>query len=224
LNYHPFSINIEIIIKGIILLLCEELNSLKDFNINNYINSQKSSDNINLDDFPEIDLYMDQVMQLFESKLSYTKRNADDKVLTKTMINNYSKGNLLMKIKNKKYTKNHLILMGLIYNLKGALSLTDIKTILTPIVDSFEKEQEYPLNDIYQSFLDIYDLNLEDIKNSPNKIYENIKQLVNSNGDKLGDYEEKFLLICSYVSMSNLYRRMSEQIIDECFNISKTGK
>ena len=114
---------------------------MNEFNIDNYINSQKSSNNINLDDFPEIDLYMDQVMQLFESKLNYTKRNTDDKVLTKTMINNYAKSNLLMKIKNKKYTKNHLILMGLIYNLKGALSLTDIKTILTPIVDSFEKEQ-----------------------------------------------------------------------------------
>ena len=193
---------------------------MTDFNIDNYINSQKSSNNINLDDFPEIDLYMDQVMQLFESKLSYTKRNDDDKVLTKTMINNYAKGNLLMKIKNKKYTKNHLILMGLIYNLKGALSLTDIKTILTPIVDSFEKEQEYPLNDVYQSFLDIYDLNLEDIKNSSNKIYENIKQMVNAKNDTLGDYEEKFLLICAYVSMSNLYRRMSERLIDECFENS----
>ena len=144
---------------------------MNDFNIDNYINSQKSSSNINLDDFPEIDLYMDQVMQLFESKLSYTKRNDDDKVLTKTMINNYAKDNLIMKIKNKKYTKNHLILIGLIYNLKGSLSLTDIKTILTPIINSFEKEQEYPLHDIYQSFLDIYDLNLDDIKNSSNKIY-----------------------------------------------------
>ena len=144
---------------------------MNDFNINNYINSQKSSDNINLEDFPDIDLYMDQVMQLFENKLSYTKRHDDDKVLTKTMINNYAKGNLLMKIKNKKYTKNHLILMGLIYNLKGALSLTDIKTILTPIINSFEKEQEFPLNDVYQSFLDIYDLNLEDLNNSSNKIY-----------------------------------------------------
>ena len=197
---------------------------MNEFNIDNYINSQKSSNNINLDDFPEIDLYMDQVMQLFESKLNYTKRNNDDKVLTKTMINNYSKGNLLMKIKNKKYTKNHLILMGLIYNLKGALSLTDIKTILTPIVDSFEKEQEYPLNHIYQSFLDIYDLNLEDLKTSPNKIYENIKQLVNNKNDVLGDYEENFLLICAYVSMSNFYRRMSEKIIDECFNITKNHK
>ena len=197
---------------------------MNDFNINNYINSQKSSDNINLEDFPEIDLYMDQVMQLFENKLSYTKRHDDDKVLTKTMINNYAKGNLLMKIKNKKYTKNHLILMGLIYNLKGALSLTDIKTILTPIINSFEKEQEYPLNDVYQSFLDIYDLNLEDLGNSSNKIYENIKQLINTKDNVLGDYEEKLLLICAYVSMSNLYRRMSEKIIDEFFSTPKTSK
>lgn len=197
---------------------------MNDFNIDNYISTQKSSSNINLDDFPEIDLYMDQVMQLFESKLSYTKRNDDDKVLTKTMINNYAKGNLLMKIKNKKYTKNHLILMGLIYNLKGALSLTDIKTILTPIINSFDKEQDYPLNDVYQAFLDIYDLNLDDLKLSSNKIYENIRQLVNEENTALGDFEEKFLLICAYVSMSNLYRRISEKIIDECFGNPKDSK
>jgi predicted DNA-binding protein YlxM (UPF0122 family) len=197
---------------------------MNDFNIENYINSQKSSKNISLDDFPEIDLYMDQVMQLFESKLSRAKRNDDDKVLTKTMINNYAKDNLLMKIKNKKYTKNHLILMSLIYNLKGALSLTDIKTILTPIVDSFEKEQDYPLYDLYQSFLDIYDLNLKDLNSSSNEIYDNIKQIINTKSNILGDYEEKFLLICAYVSMSNLYRRMSEKIVDEYFNSSTDSK
>ena len=197
---------------------------MNDFNIDNYINSQKPSDNINLDTFPEIDLYMDQVIQLFENKLSYTKRNPDDKVLTKTMINNYSKDDLLMKIKNKKYTKNHLILIGLIYNLKGVLSLTDIKTILTPIINSFEKEQDYPLHDIYQSFLDIYDLNLEDIRTSSNKIYENIKQLVNNKNGTLGDYEEKLLLAFAYTSMSNLYKRMSEKLIDECFELPKNRK
>lgn len=197
---------------------------MTDFNIDDYINSQKSSDNINLDAFPEIDLYMDQVMQLFENKLNYTKRNAEDKVLTKTMINNYAKDNLIMKIKNKKYTKNHLILIGLIYNLKGSLSLTDIKTILTPIINSFEKEQEYPLHDLYQSFLDIYDLNLDDIKNSSNKIYENISKMVSDKNETLGDYEEKLLLIFAYTGMSNLYRRMSERLIDECFETPKNRK
>ncbi|AQR92775.1 DUF1836 domain-containing protein [Clostridium saccharoperbutylacetonicum] len=197
---------------------------MSDFSIDNYINSQKSSNNINLDDFPEIDLYMDQVMQLFENKLSYTKRYKDDKVLTKTMINNYAKGKLLMKIKNKKYTKNHLILMGLIYNLKGSLSLTDIKTILTPIINSFDKENDYPLYDIYQSFLDIYDFNLDELNVSSNKIYENIEELVDSKNLDLGDFEEKFLLICAYVSMSNLYRRMSEKIIDDFFGDHDNSK
>lgn len=65
------------------------------------------------------------------------------------MINNYVKGNFLMKIKNKKYIKDYLILMGLIYNLKGFLFLIDIKIILSFIVNFFEKEEDYLLYDVY---------------------------------------------------------------------------
>ena len=197
---------------------------MNNFDIDNYINSQKSSTNINLDDFPEIDLYMDQVIQLFESKLNYTKRNEDDKILTKTMINNYAKGNLLMKIKNKKYTKEHMILIGLIYNLKGALSLTDIKTMFDPIIESFSKDEDYPLYDIYESFLKIYDSNLENFDISSKNISNHVNELIKNKDERLGDYEEKFLLVCAFVSMSNLYRRMSEKIIDECFSELKGGK
>lgn len=196
---------------------------MNNFNINNYINSQKSSNNINLDDFPEIDLYMDQIIQLFENKLSYTKRNENDKILTKTMINNYAKGNLLMKIKNKKYTKEHMILIGLIYNLKGALSLTDIKTMFDPIIESFSKNEDYPLYDIYESFLKVYDLNLENLEISSKNISNYVDEIRRNNNDKLSDFEENFLLVCAFVSMSNLYRRMSEKLIDECFNNSIGG-
>ncbi|ALS15377.1 MULTISPECIES: DUF1836 domain-containing protein [Clostridium] len=197
---------------------------MNNFDIDNYINSQKSSTNINLDDFPEIDLYMDQVIQLFESKLNYTKRNEDDKILTKTMINNYAKGNLLMKIKNKKYTKEHMILIGLIYNLKGALSLTDIKTMFDPIIESFSKDEDYPLYDIYESFLKIYDSNLENFDISSKNISNHVNELIKNKDERLGDFEEKFLLVCAFVSMSNLYRRMSEKLIDECFSELKGGK
>ena len=140
------------------------------------------------------------------------------------MINNYAKGDLLMKIKNKKYSKNHIILMSLIYNLKGSLSLSDIKTVLSPIIDSFDKDDEYPLSDVYQSFLDIYNLNLETMKVSSKKIYESIGSLVENKKNSIEDYEEKLLLICSYISMSNMYRRMGEKIIDDCFNELKEDK
>ena len=75
----------------------KDINSLvEDVKINNFIT---------LEDIPDIDLYMDQVIQLFENKLGYLKRNEEDKILTKTMINNYSKGNLFMDINYKKHLK-----------------------------------------------------------------------------------------------------------------------
>ena len=113
--------------------------------INEILNVLILENNIKLDDIPEIDLYMDQVIQLFESKLSAQKRNEDEKILTKTMINNYAKGKLLLPIKNKKYSKEHLILMSLIYNLKGALSINDIKSSLDNIINQCEENENYPL-------------------------------------------------------------------------------
>ena len=73
--------------------------------INDIFNEMNFDSRIELEEMPELDLYMDQVIQLFESKLSSLKRNDDEKILTKTMINNYAKGKLLLPIKNKKYTK-----------------------------------------------------------------------------------------------------------------------
>ena len=45
-------------------------------------------------DVPNIDLYMDQVTTFMDEHLSDVKRHEDDKILTKTMINNYTKNNL----------------------------------------------------------------------------------------------------------------------------------
>ena len=52
-------------------------------------------DYIHAEDIPNIDLYMDQVTTLMDSGLSSSKRYEEDKILTKTMINNYAKNNLL---------------------------------------------------------------------------------------------------------------------------------
>lgn len=180
------------------------------------LNNLQLQSNIKLDEIPEIDLYMDQVIQLFESKLNEQKRNEDEKILTKTMINNYAKGKLLLPIKNKKYSKEHIILMSLIYNLKGVLSINDIKLSLDQIINKPE-EDNYPLRELYACFLDdcINDEN-NFIVDVNNKI-EKISDKVDENKELDGEFEKKFLLLCSLVNMSNMYRRMSEKLIDEFF-------
>ena len=62
-------------------------------------------ESFNIDDIPNIDLYMDQVTTLMDTRLAASKRYPDDKILTKTMINNYTKNHLLPPSDKKKYSR-----------------------------------------------------------------------------------------------------------------------
>jgi len=183
--------------------------------ISKLIKNVNVDEKIKLKDIPEIDLYMDQVIQLFEANLGSLKRKQEDKILTKTMINNYAKADLLMSIKNKKYSKEHLILMSLIYDLKGSLSINDIKLLLNNIVEKFENKEEYNLRDLYEVYLKG---SLEDSNKFKDSIEDKVEE-ISSGGH--GDFEEQFLLVSSIISMSNMYRRMGELLIDEFFTKKK---
>lgn len=174
---------------------------------------------LTLDEIPEIDLYMDQVTQLFDSKFNDSKRTEEDKALTKTMVNNYAKGKLLMSIKNKKYSKEHLILMSLIYNLKGGLSIGDIKSSLNKIVTTFENGEEYPIRELYSLYLDQYNEDLNYVEKTIEEKSNNIeKMMLNANVEGDQEFQKNFLLLSSFINMSNMYRRMGEKLIDEYFN------
>ena len=88
-------------------------------------------------EIPNIDLYMDQVTSFMEKQLKSTKRNTDDKILTKTMINNYAKNDLLPPPTKKKYSKEHLLVLTFIYYFKNILSMKDIQMVLGPITEKY---------------------------------------------------------------------------------------
>ena len=92
-------------------------------------------DYVHPEDIPNIDLYVDQVTTFIESQLSSLKRDEDEKILTKTMINNYTKNHVLPSPDKKKYSKDHVLTLILIYYLKSFLSIKDIQTLLEPITD-----------------------------------------------------------------------------------------
>lgn len=171
---------------------------------------------LELEEIPEIDLYMDQVIQLFDGKFNDSKRNEQDKALTKTMINNYAKGKLLMSVKNKKYSKEHLILMSLIYNLKGSLSINDVKSSLDIIVKTLDKDEKYPIRDLYKAYLDIYKKDYNLVEES---LEEKVKEIEGVfEGKDFDEFEFNFLLMSSFINMSNMYRKMGEKLIDNYFN------
>lgn len=89
-------------------------------------------------ELPQIDLYMDQVLTLFNEGLSKNKRHPQDVMLTKMMVNNYSKKHLIMPIKGKKYSREQLIQLLCILNMKQNLSMADIKTLVSNVESAGE--------------------------------------------------------------------------------------
>ena len=106
------------------------------------------------EDIPNIDLYMDQVTTFMEAQLAHSKRYKDDKILTKTMINNYAKNNLLPSPEKKRYSKDHLLMLIFIYYFKNILSITDIQKLLGPITAKYfkgepGKDMTYVYNEVF---------------------------------------------------------------------------
>ena len=180
-------------------------------NINKLLESLHLEKNIKLEDIPNVDLYVDQVVQLFENTYADTTRTDDEKVLTKTMINNYAKGKLFIPIKNKKYSKEHMILISLIYQLKGALSINDIKSSLENINEPLINDDTFELNTLYKDYLSLTETNVESFKQDVNKRVTEVNAGFFLRRSKL----EKFLLLTSFVTMSNMYRRLAEKLVDD---------
>ncbi len=191
-------------------------------NIKQIIDSLGLETSLTLAEIPKIDLYMDQVIQLFENKFNESKRNEDEKVLTKTMINNYAKGKLIFPIQNKKYSKDHLILMSLIYQLKGALSINDIKVTLNGVNKKIINE-EIDLESFYTSYLQLTSQNVTDFKVDIEERVKDIKEEISVAQKEDSSYLEQVLMITSLVHMSNLYRRVAEKLVDDMV-IEKEGK
>lgn len=113
-------------------------------------------DEILPEDIPDIGLYMDQVTTLMDTKLAGSKRYPDDKIMTKTMINNYTKNHLLPPSEKKKYAREHVFLLILIYYLKNMLSISDIQSLLEPLSEDFfpkEPKSGLSLEEIYRKIL-----------------------------------------------------------------------
>lgn len=108
---------------------------------------------IKSEDIPNIDLYMDQVTTFMESRLKNSTRNpGEDKILTKTMINNYAKNDLLPPPVKKKYSKEHVLMLIFIYYYKGILSISDIQALLEPITEKFfDTKEDFNLEKIYET-------------------------------------------------------------------------
>jgi Domain of unknown function (DUF1836). len=184
--------------------------------INDMLNSILASfsriDYVKPTDIPNIDLYMDQVTTFMNSQLSATKRYPEDKILTKTMINNYAKNALLPPPDKKKYSKEHLLLLIFIYYFKNILSISDIQTLVTPITDKyFSKNNIVNLEKIYTEVFQLEEAQVEILKNDIIEKY----RLSNETFSDEKEEDKEFLQTFSFICMLSFDVYMKKQLIEK---------
>ena len=169
-------------------------------------------------DLPNINLYMDQVTTFMDEHLAGTKRRDEDKILTKTMINNYTKNNLLPAPIKKKYSKDHLYILAFIYYFKSILSINDIKTILDPITEQFfDKEKYSELDIIYKEVYNMCKSEVSSISNDiTQKAYNADKAFEQFSDDEIDkEFLQFFTLVCTLIFDVYLKKNLIENLIDD---------
>ena len=187
--------------------------------LNSILESLSRIDYIKPEDLPNIDLYMDQVTTFMDSQLAVSKRHAEDKVLTKTMINNYAKNNLLPPPVKKKYSKEHLLALIFIYYFKNILSIGDIQEILNPITDKyFASELDFNLEDIYSEVFRLEKSEVLNLQKDITKKYTTSQQTFQNISEQISEEEhadlQQFAFICMLSFDVYIKKMLIEKLID----------
>jgi Domain of unknown function (DUF1836). len=186
----------------------------------NIVNFIRHDEEIRLTDIPDIELYMDQLLTFLNGKLKAFAREPGDKILTKTMINNYTKFQLLIPPKNKKYANEHILLLILIYQLKNVLSISDIKRLFGPILRDITTPDDdiMPLGEIYSSFLGLKKIQFDDFCNNlADKVSAIENQTAGIENESNRNITQIFLVVLMLVAQADAAKLLAERIIDLYF-------
>jgi len=141
-------------------------------------------------DIPTIPLYMDQVTGYLDEIFETLKRNNEEKILTKTMINNYVKSQIIKNPEKKKYTSEQIKTLMMIYMLKNSIQMHEIKDFLNV---------EEQVHDLYDEFIEIDTF-----------VRENLSKQVQVIKDR-----SKMEQIIYFLLTSNVQKKYAELLLDE---------
>ena len=180
---------------------------------------------IDVDDIPKIDLYMDQVLTFLGERLKRTARKSDADKLT--MINNYVKNKVMIPPIKKKYGRDHILLLLVIYYMKSFLSIDDIKKIVGPVSDKYAqpttrsaehmtgRKHRYSMSDVYTEIFKYVGEDVEKFPGEMAKILDESDRAFMSAPEEDREMLRRFHVICHLSADIYLRKILIEKLLDE---------
>ncbi|MCR5692138.1 MAG: DUF1836 domain-containing protein [Eubacterium sp.] len=181
-------------------------------------------DYIDPDEIPNIDLYMDQVTTFMDEHLAACRRKDEEKILTKTMINNYTKNDFLPPPVKKKYNKEHMYLLIFLYYFKSVLSITDIQKVFKPLINMFYdgKSENVSMEDIYRKIFKMEKIQSDNLTKDILRRFKASQNLFPEvENEEEADYLSRFAVICLLSFDSYLKKQLVQRLIDETLDDMK---
>ncbi len=170
------------------------------------VNEAVRDSDLRLDEIPAIDLYLDQITSLVSEKLKESAPRYQDRVLTKTMVNNYSKDGLISPIQGKKYSKEHIIQMLLVYSLKNTLSMGEIKRMLQSFYALDEVNGDM-MEEVYLRYLEIKEFEREEAWNL-------LLMFIEGGDINVENEVDYFTLILGLATMSSYLKSIVQSLLE----------
>ncbi len=172
-------------------------------------------DYIRPEDIPNIDLYMDQVTTFMEEHLKKTRRHPGDKILTKTMINNYAKNDLLPPPTKKKYSREHMLVLIFIYYFKNLLSITDIQALLKPLTEKyFKNDKDFGMEEVYKEVFSLEKGELEKLQKDMEEKYAVSQETFKDAPEEDREFLQLFSFICILAFDTYMKKTLIEKLVD----------
>lgn len=156
-------------------------------------------------DIPALDLYIDQIIALMRTHLG---GDGEREPLTRTMIHNYSKAGLISPVKGKKYTKEQVLQMLVIYSLKHTLSIAQIKHVLNGASSCGVHEKK---------LAQCFEAQLSRRQTINHHVTESMQQLMQETDLKLDTPEEALSFLLTLTDITDMLSHFASAIAEQCF-------
>ena len=157
-------------------------------------------------EIPSIDLYLEQILSLVADK-NQEGSTVAERTLTKNMINNYSKDGLITPVKGKKYTKEQIVQMLVVYSLKNTLSIEEIKRAMEGIYAKEDYSGE--------KLIAAYDKAMAIKQAQKHLCPETVQTIMESEQLDVQDGEDYFVMLLAVASLSVYFRNMAKAMLEE---------
>jgi hypothetical protein len=174
------------------------------------------------DAFPAMELYADQVAGFFDEQLhvyAACERGTAGATLTKADVAGFVKHGVLPRPIKKKYTRDHVVIMALLFYMKNAFGMNGIESVMRPFIDNHDStfDDKIDFHRLYTAIAPVLERERARISREIQTDVADVKAAIRGEGLEDDDNTELLLLLLSLAVRADTAKYAAQRLLNEYF-------